>query len=369
MTTWHRLLAHLPAWNVIVLACGVAIAVAWLITQLVVWPVRRLLMAAYDRTSPQGRAMRTLLRIVRVILVVVLTGVLLPPTFELFNAPIGAGLSVRTLVSWALADGLRVLFIVALAIIVSRLTTISINQLQSYLLDANREPSAEHAKRARTVGSAIRKVANAFIFGAAAVMILDELKVDTQPLLAGAGILGLGVSFGAQTLVKDVISGFFLILEDQIRVGDAAEINTVSGMVEAINLRTIALRDLRGAVHVFPHGSVTTLANLTKDYSYALLDVRVSYQHDTDEVEEALRQAAAAMQADPAFAPIVLEPLQVLGIERLGEAGVIIRIRMKTVPLHQWEIARELRRRIKQAFDAKGIQIPPVGSVFPAHNY
>jgi len=328
-----------------------------------------MLIAGLPNGHAQTRAMRNLIRIVRGLLVLVFTGVLIPPIFELSGAPLHAGLSAESLAKWALASGLRVLFIVTLALVLSRIITISIGRFERYVTETHGEPTIEQTKRARTLGGLIGRVAQAFIFSAAAVMVLDELQVDTKPLLAGAGILGLGVGFGAQTLVKDVISGFFLILENQVRVGDAAEINGTGGMVEAINLRTIALRDLRGAVHVFPHGSVTTLANLSKDFSYALLDVRVGYQHDTDEVEEVIRQAAAAVRADPLFAPHVLEPLQVLGIERLGEAGVVIRIRMKTVPLQQWEVARELRRRIKQAFDAKGIQIPPAGSIFPAHNY
>ncbi|MFI5177714.1 MAG: mechanosensitive ion channel family protein [Vicinamibacterales bacterium] len=369
MNTLQRLLGHLPLWNLVVLAIALALVVAWAVAQLIMWPIRRVLLAAHDASPAHARAMRNLFRVVRGLLIFVLTLVLIPPLFELFGAPLNAGLTAEGLGKWALASGLRVLFIVTLAVVLSRIVTISIVRLERYVGDADGEPMIERLKRARTLGGLVRRVAQAFIYGAAAVMVLAEFQIDTKPLLAGAGILGLGIGFGAQTLVKDVISGFFLILENQIRVGDAAEINGASGMVEAITPRTIVLRDLRGAVHVISHGSVTALVNLTKDYAYALLDVRVAYQHNTDDVVEAIRQAADATRADPAFAAHILEPLQVLGIERLGEAGVVIRIRMKTVPLQQWEIARELRRRIKLAFDAKGIEIPPASSVFPAHNY
>jgi small conductance mechanosensitive channel len=191
-------------------------------------------------------------------------------------------------------------------------------------------------------------------------MVLQKLDLDITPILAGAGILGLAVGFGAQTLVKDAIAGFFLILENQVRVGDVAEINGTGGLVEAINLRTIVLRDVRGAVHVFPCGSVATLANLTKDFSYAVLDVNVHYRHDTDEVIDVLRQTAAALQQDPAFAPAITAPLEVLGVEDLGESGVKIRVRLKTHPQKQWEVTRELRRRVKKAFDEKGIEIPAI---------
>ena len=358
MSTLQRVLGQLPPWNLVVLALVLALVVAWGLAQLLMWPVRRMLLAGHDMANAQARAIRNLMRVVRGLLVLVFTGVLIPPIFELLGAPIRAGLSAESLGKWVLASGLRVLFIVTLAVVFSRMVTISIGRLERYIIDAHGEPSVEQVKRARTLGGLVRRVAQAFIFGAAAVMVLNELQIDTKPLLAGAGILGLGVGFGAQTLVKDVISGFFLIFENQVRVGDAAEINGASGMVEAITPRTIVLRDLRGAVHVFPHGSVTALANLSKDYSYALLDIRVAYQHNTDEVEEVIRQAAATLQTDATFGAFVLDPLQVLGIERLGESGVTIRIRMKTVPLQQWEVTRELRRRIKQAFDKRGIEIP-----------
>src|SRR6185295_15811334 len=166
--------------------------------------------------------------------------------------------------------------------------------------------------------------------------------------------------------VKDVISGFFLILENQIRVGDVAEINGTNGLVEAIHLRTVVLRDQRGAVHIFPCGAINTLANLTKDFAYAVLDIRVHYRHDTDHVIDVLRRTAATIQADSAFAPAVFAPLEVLGVENLGDSGVTIRVRMKTLPLRQWDVARELRRRVKKAFEDEGIEIPIMQPVAPS---
>jgi len=184
------------------------------------------------------------------------------------------------------------------------------------------------------------------------------LRINIVPILTGAGILGLAVGFGAQTLVKDVISGFFLILENQVRVGDVAKINGTGGLVEAINLRTIVLRDQAGAVHVFPCGSVNTLANLSKDFAYALLDIQVAYKHDTDEVVSVMQQVAEDMRQSASHGPVMLEPLEVIGVEGFGESSVTIRIRMKTLPLKQWDTAREFRRRVKKAFDAAGIEIP-----------
>jgi small conductance mechanosensitive channel len=284
--------------------------------------------------------------------------VVLPPTLELFGQPIRTGLKLQTLGRWAIESGLRVLFIVGLAAVLARIIAITTKRLQQALIDSQTPPSAEQQKRAATVGTLVQNVARAFIFTAAAVMVLDTLNIDTKPLLASAGIVGLGLGFGAQTLVKDVISGFFLIVDNYVRVGDTAEINGISGLVEAINLRTIVLRDYRGAVHVVPSGSVTTLTNLTKDYSYAVLDVTVVYAMNTDEVADVLRKVGDAIREDSTFAPVILEPIEILGIERLGDLGVTLRSRMKTLPAQQWNVTREMRRRVKQAFDAKGIQIP-----------
>lgn len=188
--------------------------------------------------------------------------------------------------------------------------------------------------------------------------LLSELGMDVMPVLTGAGILGLAVGFGAQTLIKDLISGFFMILENQVRVGDVAKINGTGGLVEAIGLRTTVLRDLEGTVHVFPNGAIATMANLTKDFSYCVLDVGVAYKEDTDQVVAVLRQVADELSADPRFTKQVLEPLDVLGVDAFEDSQVTIKIRLKTVPIKQWEIGREMRRRIKKAFDAQGIEIP-----------
>ncbi len=264
---------------------------------------------------------------------------------------------------WLVTGGLRIVVIVALALVLRRLISGALRRFERFAAASDEPGRTEQLRRARTLSQLVRNVTTVFLVAIASLMILQQFQIDVTAILTGAGILGLAIGFGAQTLVKDVVSGFFLILENQVRVGDVAEINGTGGLVEAINLRTILLRDVRGAVHVFPCGSVATLANLTKDYSYAVLDVKVGYRHDTDEVIDVLRATAAAIYKDPAFAPLVLEPLEVLGLENLGDSGVTIRVRMKTVPLHQWEVTRELRRRIKKAFADKGIEIPTVALV------
>jgi small conductance mechanosensitive channel len=216
----------------------------------------------------------------------------------------------------------------------------------------------ERRKRAQTFGSLARRTLSFLIWSMALLIVLRELDIDITPVLAGAGIVGLAVGFGAQTLVRDVISGFFIIFEDQVRVGDVAEVNGRGGLVEQINLRTIVLRDMEGAVHVVPNGAITTLVNRTKDFSYYVLDLPMDYEDDTDEVTDAVREAANELVAEPAWAPHVLAPLEVLGVDAFGDSRITLKFRIKTVPLKQWDVGRELRRRVKKVFDAKGIRIP-----------
>ena len=194
----------------------------------------------------------------------------------------------------------------------------------------------------------------------AGLMILRELSVDITPALTGAGIAGLAIGFGAQTIVRDVISGFFLILEDQCRVGDVAVVNGQGGLVEEVNLRTIVLRDEEGTVHVFPNGEVKTLANKSKDFSYYVITFAVGYDDDPGRVIAAMRDASAAVESDPEFKPHILAPLEVSGIDSFDEAKMVIKARIKTVPLKQWLVGRELRRRMVGVFAERGIA-PPTG--------
>jgi small conductance mechanosensitive channel len=196
------------------------------------------------------------------------------------------------------------------------------------------------------------------IFFVGMMMILSEIGIDLKPLLAAAGLGGLAIGFGAQSLVKDLIAGFFILLENSIRVGDVVEVAGVSGLVEEIELRTIKLRDLSGNVHVVPNGAIDKVKNMTKDYSYYLFDVGVSYREDVDEVMAVLKEIAAELRADPAFSGDILEPLEMLGVDQFADSAVIIKCRIKTEPLKQWRIGREMNRRIKNTFDAKGIEIP-----------
>lgn len=219
-------------------------------------------------------------------------------------------------------------------------------------------PRIELEKRAATLGGIFRKTAAILIWMLAAVMALREAGFDIGPLLAGAGVVGLAVGFGAQNLVRDVISGLFMLVENQIRVNDVAVINGTSGLVEEINLRTTVLRSLDGTVHVFPNGAITSLSNMTREYSYYVFDIGVSYKEDTDRVVEVMKQAADGLMREEGFRADILEPLEVLGVDKLGESAIIIKARIKTLPVKQWSVGREMNRRIKMKFDELGIEIP-----------
>ncbi len=297
-------------------------------------------------------------RTVRLAVFLLAAAVLVFPALKIVGLDIHVGVEPEALANWALSSGLRIVLIVALAALVMRAVSMALRRIEEDVARVQDRDALERAKRVRTLGTLVANVVGALTALTALLMILRELNIDIMPLLTGAGILGLAVGFGAQTLVKDVISGFFIILENQVRVGDVGVINGTGGVVESIQLRTLTLRDVHGTVHVFPNGSITTLANQSKDFAYAVLDVSVAYKEDLDAVYEALRAADAELRADPKYHDAILEPLEIFGVDALAESGVTIRMRSKTVPLRQFEVARALRRRIKQGFDARGIEIP-----------
>ena len=259
---------------------------------------------------------------------------------------------------WAAESGVRIFAILVLAFVVVRLLVGVIGRAEREMAVGTGLDALERRKRAQTLASVVRRALSALIWTTAALVVLRELDVDITPVLTGAGIVGLAIGFGAQTLVRDVISGFFLIIEDQVRVGDVALVNGIGGLVEQINLRTIVLRDLQGAVHIIPNGEIKTLSNRTKDFSYYVIDLGVEYEEDTDRVVAAVRKAGAELAADPVHGPNILEPVEILGVDDFKDSSVAMKFRIKTVPLKQWEVGRELRRRIKRAFDADGIRIP-----------
>ncbi|HMB01816.1 MAG TPA: mechanosensitive ion channel family protein [Spirochaetota bacterium] len=221
---------------------------------------------------------------------------------------------------------------------------------------------SELEKRADTLLRVLFSVVKIIVWVIALMMILNRLGLNIGPLLAGAGIAGIAVGFGAQQLVKDFISGFFMLLENQIRTGDVAVINGTGGLVESIGMRTTILRDLSGVVHVFQNGKIDTLSNMTKEWSGMVFDIGVAYKEDTDKVMNLMRQTAAELRADAVFKDYILEDMEIFGVDAFADSAVVIKARLKTIPIKQWEVGREYRKRLKKVFDAHDIEIP-----FPHH--
>lgn len=216
----------------------------------------------------------------------------------------------------------------------------------------------ESEKRLKTLFTIFRKGAIVNLWTIGGLILLQVLGVPIGPILAGLGVFGLAISFGAQSLVRDVISGFFLIMENQVRIGDVAIINGTGGLVEQINLRTLVLRDLSGVVHVFPNGSITTLSNMTKDWSAVVLDIGVAYKEEVDKVTKVMSEVAAGMREDDVFKTKIIADMEIFGVESFSDSAVVIRGRIKTKPIEQWNVGREYRRRLKMAFDEQNIEIP-----------
>ena len=226
------------------------------------------------------------------------------------------------------------------------------------MLAARTTSPGEAEKRVGTLGRICRSVLYLLTITIAGMMVLDRVGLDIKPILAGAGIVGLAVGFGAQNLVKDIISGMFFIIENRIRVGDVAILNGTGGLVEQVNLRTTVLRALDGTIHVFPNGSINSLSNMTHEFSYYLFDVGVAYKEDTDRVTAVLKEIGEEMLKDDAYKEFILEPMEILGVDQFADSAVIIKARIKTLPIKQWLVGREMNRRIKKRFDEEGIEIP-----------
>ncbi|MCF8432103.1 MAG: mechanosensitive ion channel family protein, partial [Melioribacteraceae bacterium] len=219
-------------------------------------------------------------------------------------------------------------------------------------------PPSESQKRIETLTRLAKQGAILVLWVVIGLTILDQVGVKMGPILASAGIVGIAIGFGAQNLVRDFISGFFITLEGQIRVGDVAIINGTGGLVEKINFRTTVLRDLSGVVHVFPNGAINTLSNVTKEWSAYVFEIGVAYKENTDRVIEVIKKVAEELEKDVEFAKAIIEPIEIFGVDKFADSAVVIKGRIKTKPIRQWTVGREFLKRIKIAFDEKGIEIP-----------
>jgi moderate conductance mechanosensitive channel len=264
--------------------------------------------------------------------------------------------------------GLRIIVMLLVAWIALKLLQRSLHRLEKRLIVKSvheGEPPSESQKRIETIVRLVKQGLQLAILVTFGLVILKEIGVEVTPILASAGVVGLAVGFGAQNLVRDVIAGFFIILENQIRVGDVAIVNGTGGLVEHINFRTTILRDLAGVVHVFPNGSITSLSNLTTEWSAYVFEIGVAYKEDTDHVIEIMKNVGKTMLEDQQYRQYMLEAPDIFGIEKFADSAVIIKGRIKTKPIRQWEVGREFLRRIKYAFDENSIEIPvPHRSIF-----
>jgi small conductance mechanosensitive channel len=214
------------------------------------------------------------------------------------------------------------------------------------------------ARRAETLGRVVRYLIALVISAIALMLVLAEVGVSLAPILGAAGVVGLAIGFGAQSLVKDYFTGFFILFEDQIRTGDVVNVAGIGGLVEDITLRHVRLRDYDGNVHFIPNSLITTVTNMSRLYAQAVMDVGVAYRESVDDVFALMRKVGAQMRVDETFGPKILEELEIAGVERLDDSAVVLRCRFKVLPLEQWSVRREFLRRLKAAFDDCGIEIP-----------
>jgi len=265
--------------------------------------------------------------------------------------------------SWFLAVAGSVALILFITLISLRLVRFLTGRLHVFIKShtaANPDPqeALEAEKRLQTLMGIVHSGLKVTIWVVASMMILRKVGIDIAPIIAGAGIVGLAVGFGAQELVRDFISGFFMLLENQVRSGDMAVVNGTGGVVERVGLRTIVLRDVSGVVHIFQNGKINTLANMTKEWSAVVFEISVSYKENTNTVSQIIEEVASQIQKQAPWDAWILQPIEVFGVESFGESSVVIKARIKTIPSRQHEVGREFRRCLKLAFEEKGIEIP-----------
>ncbi|HSA91287.1 MAG TPA: mechanosensitive ion channel family protein [Burkholderiales bacterium] len=263
-----------------------------------------------------------------------------------------------------LVQALRIAAILLLAWALQAVATRLIRVFRTYMA---RRTSADEVGRVQTLARVFRNAATIVIVVLAGTLVLGELGVSVAPILATAGVAGIAVDFGAQSLIKDYFNGFFLLLDDQIRQGDVVEVADKGGLVEEVTLRYVRLRDLDGHVHFVPNGEIKVVTNRTREYATTLVEIGIAYRENPDEALAVMREVAAAMRADPDWRERVADELEVLGVDKWGDSAVILRARIRVVPpIQQWNVKREYLKRLKLAFDERDIEIPfPHLTVYP----
>ncbi len=280
---------------------------------------------------------------------------------NLFTADFWTSLSQKAM-DWVVTELPGLLIIIILFFVALRVIRFSMKRLRkAFIHRADKKDmvdSEEAEKRISTLTSIIHGVIKIILWVVFMMIVLQKFGINIAPILAGAGIIGLAVGFGAQELVRDFITGFFMILENHVRRGDVAIINGTGGLVEKIEFRTITLRDFSGTVHVFQNGKITTISNMTKDWSAMVFDIGVAYKENLDKVMDLMKQVGDQMKADEDFSDRIIEPIEIFGVDEFGDSAITIKARLKTKPIQQWTVGREYRKRLKDTFDKHNIEIP-----------
>ena len=257
--------------------------------------------------------------------------------------------------SWLLSSGLQIVLVFILIAIAVKLSGFLVTRLISF---GGKKDNSEFKKRSETLGSVLQNILKILILILGTMMILTELGIEIGPILAAAGIIGLAVGFGAQHVVQDVISGFFILMEDQIRIGDIVQIADKGGVVEKVNVRMTILRDVAGNVHYIRNGQINVVTNMTKDFSRYVFEIGVAYRENIDRVIEVIKEIDTDLRSDEEFKNDILDPIEVLGLDQFADSAIVVKARTKTKPSKQWRIGREFNRRLKKRFDELNIEIP-----------
>ncbi len=262
----------------------------------------------------------------------------------------------KSILGWLVSHGPGIIVVAIITFLLLVLARAISNRLVTMYI--TRQDDREIQKRAKTLGSMFYNVLRIAILVLAVLLLMDQFNIQIGALLAAAGIAGIAIGFGAQHLVQDVTNGFFIILDDEIRVGDFVEAAGKQGIVERVTFRHTVLRDWNGNVHYIPNSKIDIVTNMTKFYSYCLLDVGVAYREDVDEVAEVIRLVGEDLRGDEKLGDFVLEPIEIQGLKEFADSALIIRARIKVKPGEQFRMTREFNRRLKKAFDARNIEIP-----------
>ncbi len=260
---------------------------------------------------------------------------------------------------WTLTQLPSIVIFFIVIIILQKIFTSGLNRIGKLILKRSEEHKDKEAeKRINTLMGILKGLIKIVLWTIFFMTFLKKIGTDIGRLIASAGIIGLAVGFGAQELVRDVISGFFMLLENQIREGDVAIINGTGGLVEKIEMRTITLRDFSGVVHVIQNGKINTLSNMTKEWSAMVFDVGVAYKENIDEVIQVMKEVGEELKNDRELGEHILEPIEIFGVDQFADSAVVIKARIKTKPIQQWTVGRAYRGRLKKAFDKNNIEIP-----------